>query len=175
MIDSIGIYEKANALVQRSETRNALKIARNLDILVQYVDNFDELLGMYTYKWKKSIILLNSRLDEYMLQMVAAHEIGHDLLHRDLAKENKSMQEFVLFNIRDNTEYEANAFAAHLLLDNEEVYEMAREGYDVVQISKSLNTNINLMLIKMQEMNKLGYSFNLPAHPDAKFFRKVKK
>lgn len=173
MIDSMGIYKKAQEVVKAAETRDALRIASDLGILVQYVDEFEDLLGMYTCRWKHRIILLNSRLDPYMTQMVTAHEIGHDMLHRHLAKE-EALREFVLFNIRDNTEYEANAFAAHLLLDNDTVYEMAREGYDIVQISKAMDTNINLMLIKMQEMNKLGYSFNLPISADSKFFKKMR-
>ena len=112
-------------------------------------------------------------MDECMTRMVAAHEIGHDILHRDIVKAGRSMQEFVLFNIRDNTEYEANAFAAHLLLDSDEVFEMAREGYDIMQISRAMQVNVNLMLIKMQEMNKLGYDFRLPIAADSRFFKKI--
>lgn len=174
MVDSIGIYRKANRIVAEAETRNPLRIARDLGILVQYVDDFDELLGMYTYKWKTRIILLNSNMDECMTHMVTAHEIGHDILHRDIVQGGGSMHEFVLFNIKDNTEYEANAFAAHLLLDSDSVYQMAQEGYDIMQMSGAMNTNVNLMLIKMQEMNKLGYDFRLPMTADGKFFRKIK-
>lgn len=79
----------------------------------------------------------------------------------------------MLFKIKDNTEYEANAFGSHILLDNDEIYRYAREGYDVVQIAQIMNSDINLMLIKMQEMNKLGYDFWLPTNPDSRFFRKI--
>lgn len=173
MVDSVGIYQKAKRIVLEAESRDPLRIAQDLGILVEYVDNLEELLGMYTYKWKTRIILLNSRMDECMTRMVAAHEIGHDILHRDIVKAGRSMQEFVLFNIRDNTEYEANAFAAHLLLDSDEVFEMAREGYDIMQISRAMQVNVNLMLIKMQEMNKLGYDFRLPIAADSRFFKKI--
>ncbi len=172
MIDSKTIYEKANKIVRDAETRNALRIADDLGLVIRFVDDFEKLLGMYTYKWGQRMVFLNSSMDEHMLQMVLAHEIGHDILHRDLAQDGW-LREFVLFNMKDTTEYEANAFAAHLLLDNDQVYEMAREGYDLVQIAKAMNTNINLMLIKMQEMNRLGYSFNLPMSPDSRFFKKI--
>lgn len=66
------------------------------------------------------------------------------------------LKNFSLFNMKDNTEYEANAFASHILLDNDEVYSLARQGCDVVQISQTLGSHINLMLIKLLEMNKLG-------------------
>lgn len=83
------------------------------------------------------------------------------------------MQEYQLFNLRNATEYEANAFAAHLLLDNDDVYALAREGYDVVQMANAMNSHINLMLIKLQEMNKLGYDLRVPIEPDGRFLRKI--
>lgn len=102
--------------------------------------------------------------------MVIAHELGHDAEHRDRAKESKDgLKEFTLFQMKDTTEYEANAFASHILLDNEEVYDLARSGYDVVQIAQQMGSDINLMLIKLQEMNKLGYDFNIPYDPDSRF------
>ena len=85
------------------------------------------------------------------------------------------MQEFILFHMKNTTEYEANAFASHLLLDNEEVYELAREGYDVVQIAQAMNSHINLVLIKLQEMNKLGYDLRVPVEPDGRFLRKIRQ
>lgn len=104
--------------------------------------------------------------------MVIAHELGHDALHRDKAKQG--MKEFTLFNIKDTTEYEANAFAAHILLDSDEVYHYAKMGYDVEQMSRTMGTNVNLMLIKLQEMNRLGYDdLRVPYDLDSKFFRKI--
>ena len=43
------------------------------------------------------------------------------------------------------------------------------------KISAALGSDINLMLIKLQEMNKLGYDFNIPFTPDSKFFRKIER
>lgn len=76
--------------------------------------------------------------------------------------------------MKDTTEYEANAFAAHILLENDEVYTLAKQGYDVVSIAKILDADINLMLIKLQEMNRLEYEFKIPMRGDPYFFRKIK-
>ena len=171
MIDSFGIYKKANSIVKRIGTRNTLQIAGELGIKVYY-ENYQDLLGMYTYRWKHRIIFLNNNLDDYMLQIVLGHEIGHDTYHRDLAV--TGLKEFTLFNMKNDTEYVANAFAAHLLLDNDEVLELARDGYDIVQIASILHSDINLLLIKMLEMNKMGYNFNVPCSPESDFFKKIK-
>ena len=55
------------------------------------------------------------------MQMVCGHEIGHDTFHRDLAKGNVPLPEFVLFDMRTKHEYEANAFASHLIIDDDEL------------------------------------------------------
>ncbi len=171
MIDSFGIYKKAEHLVRKSGTNNVLQIAGNLGIKLYY-ENYENLLGMYTCRWKHRFIFLNNSLEDSMLQMVLAHEIGHDIFHRDLA--SNGLKEFALFDIRSITEYEANAFAAHVLLKNEEVLSLARAGYDVAQIAGILNSHINLLLIKMQEMNKLGYNFNVHDCPNSRFLKNIR-
>lgn len=173
MIDSLYIYSKATDIVKQTGTRNPIKISSDIGIMLRYSEELDKLLGLYTYRWKHRIILLNEKMDEIMARMVCAHELGHDALHRDLAK-GDGLKEFVIFNMKDTTEYEANAFAAHLLIDDDDIYSMCKEKYDVVQIAKLLNVNINLVLIKFQELNKLGCNFRVPCEADSFFFRKPK-
>ena len=101
---------------------------------------------MYTCVYETRAIFVNSRLDEYMMQMVIAHEIGHDMLHRELAK-NGAMKEFELFKmLKNNTEYEANAFAAHLLIETDEFISLSREGLSIGEIASLMNTEINIQM-----------------------------
>lgn len=174
MIRSEEIYNKAKSIVRSCGTRNTLKIARELGIYIHYIDDFDELLGMYTYRHKERHILLNSKMEQMVMQMVCGHEIGHDVFHRDLAKANDSLPEFVLFDMRTKHEYEANAFAAHVIIDDDELFYYAKQGYDVVQLSSVLETNINLMLIKLNEMNRMGWRLNLPYVPHSDFLKSVR-
>lgn len=173
MIDSKGIYRKANELVQLYASRDALAIAEHIGIDIVYVDYFKHLLGMYAYRWKHRVIFLNEHLDAYMIQMVAGHEIGHDIFHRKLAK-GDGLKEFELFRMRNAAEYEANAMAAHILIDTDECLEYARSGYDVIQLAKIMNSEINLMLIKLQELNKLGYNLHVPMNPRSDFLKNIK-
>lgn len=173
MIDSIGIYKKANNLVQAHGTRNTLKLARAIGIDVISTERFGDLLGMYVYRWKHRAMFLNDKMDEYLTLMVAGHEMGHDIYHRELAK-GEGLKEFELFRMRSTTEYEANVFAAHTLIDTNECLEYVRNGYDVVQTAKAMNSEINLMLIKIQEMIRLGYNLRLPMEPQSDFFKNVR-
>ena len=81
--------------------------------------------------------------------------------------------EFEIFDIKDETEYDANVFAANLLIDEQEVLEMAREGYDVVHIAKELNLNVNILLVKLNEMSKKGYDLRVPYEPSRKFLGRI--
>ena len=81
--------------------------------------------------------------------------------------------EFEIFDIKDETEYDANVFAANLLIDDQEVLEMAREGYDVVHIAKELNLNVNILLVKLNEMSKKGYDLRVPYEPSRKFLGRI--
>ena len=128
---------------------------------------------MYTYRWRTRAIFLNNRMDETLTQMVCGHEIGHDIYHRELAK-NDGLKEFELFRMYNSTEYEANAFASHILINTEECLELALNGYDVVQMAKMMNSEINLLLIKLQEMAKLGYELRLSMTPQGDFFKNIK-
>ena len=65
-----------------------MKIARELGIHLHFLDNLNDLLGMYTYRHKERHILLNSNMEYLITQIVCGHEIGHDTFHRDLAKGN---------------------------------------------------------------------------------------
>lgn len=173
-MDSSIIYKKANDLVMSCGSRNPERIASDMGIVIFKHDGFTNLLGLYTYHWNTRMIILNDKLTSPLLDMVLAHEIGHDQLHRALAKKGNKLQEFSLFMEKDITEYEANAFASHILLSNDDIYSLALQGYDAMTIAKITNTDINLLLIKLQEMISLGYKFNIPFRGDPKFFKNIR-
>ena len=165
------IYSEASRL-RRQEHRSLEDLAVANGIEVIYRNDFKNLLGMYVYAWRHRIIFLNGRLEEPMKTMVLAHEIGHDRFHRKMAGD-APLKEFVLFDMKDTTEYEANAFAAHLLLSDEEVLGFLQSSMDLASVASSLNVNINMLLIKLAEMNRLGMDLPLPFEPDGSFFRKI--
>ena len=76
--------------------------------------------------------------------MVFAHELGHDIYHYDLAK-NEEMIEYELFNITNSAELEANLFASHLLISDDELIEYIQEGKCYEELASIFNVNINLM------------------------------
>ncbi|MGF0008517.1 ImmA/IrrE family metallo-endopeptidase [Eubacteriales bacterium SGI.150] len=167
------IHRKAVGIVKQCDTRDMEKIAQALGIYLHYNNEFTELLGMYVYHHKERHIILNSHMEDMVSKMVCAYEIGHDCLHRGGARKS-CLQEFVLFDMRNSMEYEANAFASHLLVDDDELAGLLEQGYDVVQIASAMETNVNLVLIKLNELNRMGWHFDLPYVPRSDFLRRIK-
>lgn len=174
VITSDTLHKKAADMVRQCGTRDTVTVAKELGIHLYYRDNFSDLLGMYAVIQRRRCAFLNNRLDDHLLQIVLAHEIGHDTLHRSLAKQD-GLKEFMLLDIKSRPEYEANVFAAHLLLDDDEVYTLIKDGYGVEQIAQMMNSHINLVLIKMNELHKLGYDFRIPDTAQSDFLKKIKQ
>lgn len=163
------IYRKANEIAKLSGTRDTLRIAGDIGIFVHHIDGLKHLLGMYSYRHKERHILLNANMDYINIQMVCGHEIGHDILHRDMAKAESGLQEFTLFDMRNEMEYEANAFAAHLRIPDDELYDLIHNGYDVVQIAATMEVNVNLVLIKLNELTPDGTSTEFALSAEVRF------
>lgn len=63
--------------------------------------------------------------------------------------------------MKDRTEYEANTFAAHLLIDDDELIDLLKRGRDCFSVAMILNVNPNLLNIKLSDMNRMDTVFRL--------------
>lgn len=167
------IYDRANKVLRLSNRRNPISIANELGIKIHYSDDLKDLLGMYTVISKFRVIFLNSSLNDITTNIVVAHELGHDRLHRNIAKNQRLAIESSLFCINNQIEYEANAFASHILLDTSELISLIEHGYSIHQIAQTTRTHTELVLIKMKELNNLGYNFHIPLDLNRNFLKSM--
>lgn len=164
------IYDSVQSKIKKSRTRNPFTIAEDNGIMLIFDSNLNKMKGMYTIIKRNRIIILNDNMPERMQQIVCAHELGHDALHRQFAKDG-GLREFMLYDMKSRPEYEANMYAADLLLDDEEVMELAKDGYDMQQVAGMLNTDINLIGLKMASMNYRGFYLRIGIEPKSDFLR----
>jgi len=150
------IRDLAEELIDRYGTRNPFKLCKELDIDVVY-DDIGSLKGLYTIIMDCKFILINANLNKYMKKIVCAHELGHEFLHHEFAQD-KIIKEFMIYDMKSRPEYEANIFACHILLDDKEVYNYAKDGCDAQQIANLLNSDVNLVSLKLNEMICDGYN-----------------
>ena len=156
MIAASYIYRTAEDLVSQCGSRNPSVIADTLGIEILY-NEFENLLGASTSLLGRRFIVLNTKLSKEMYNIVLAHEIGHDCLH---SSDSSSFQEFSMVCKSGTLEYEANAFCAHLLIPNDSFFEAALSGNTVENIAACLSVDPNIVLIKGNELVKMGYTLN---------------
>ena len=152
------IHEIVAGLVEEHGTNDPLELAEALGVMVELRD-LGGLSGMYVQYKGQPIILLNRDFEKHDLIFACAHELGHHVQHSDLIKE-PFLCSFKVFDFKDKTEYEANVFAAHLLIDDDELLDILTEGYDVLKAAMILEVNLILLNIKLSEMNREGYNFD---------------
>ena len=72
------------------------------------------------------------------------------------------MQDDTLYNMTDNTEYQANLFAADLLIEDEEIEDMVQnEDLDYFGLCSSLNATPELMSFKLYSLTKRGQAYHI--------------
>lgn len=176
MVNSQSIYEKANELMEINKSNNPTFLAESSNIYIEHTDKLANLLGVYSIIQRCKVIFVNQNLDDITKRLVIAHELGHAILHHELVQSQQLATETNLFNFRDvnRTEYEANAFASHILIDTDEFLMYAKEGYTVEQIAKTLFVHTELVLIKLRELISLGHDLQMPMDGNKNFLKGIR-
>lgn len=154
------IYSLVRKTVREHHTSDPFSLAGSLGIDVDQAD-LGELKGFYIVYKTGRYIVINHHLDETMARLVLAHEIGHDLLHRDIAA-NGGMGEKTFFDMTAKPEREANIFAAELLITDDDMKEMGEKGYTIEEAASELGVHTAVAMIKARSMQERGFDINVP-------------
>lgn len=142
---------EADRLFRRFHTRDPFRICEGLGICIFPLSGAKTLKGMYRIVKRNRYLFLSDRLDPAYRRIVCAHELGHDRLHADMARETP-LREFTICSTASRKEYEANLFAAELLLPDEAILPLVTEGASLSEIAGRLATDKNLVAIKLEAM-----------------------
>ena len=164
------IRKEAERLVGYYGTRDPFRIAKELGVHVLFEYDFKSLKGMYKVIQRSRFIFINGNLSERDQRTICAHELGHDRLHKQFAK-TTAFQEFMLYDMRTRPEYEANIFACELLIGDDDIFPLIDREYDIYQIAGELGEDMNLVLIKIDELRKLGHDVRAPYRPNSDFLK----
>ena len=107
-MDARALAKKA---VAKYATRDPYRIAGELGILV-ILCPLCEVRGARQYIHRRTIIYINSSLDEAQQRLVCAHELGHHFCHRGL---NRFFMDHNTGMVSNRYENEAHRFALELL------------------------------------------------------------
>jgi len=101
------IYDKVGKLIKKYHTRNPFDILEQMNVVVKESSNYHNLKGYCLVSCKTTYVVINSQLSEPEKRIVAAHELGHVVLHRSLMK-LAPMMDSTIYDMVSKTEYEAN-------------------------------------------------------------------
>jgi len=149
------IYDKVLGLIQRHKTRDPVALAEALGIEIIPIKKAKNLLGMYNVMERNRFIFLSTEAGK-LTSIIVAHELGHDQLHREFCKNGAAFQENKVFVPTNRYELEANIFACHLLISDEDVLHGLCEKRDVMEMASDLGVDVNLLTLKISELAQMG-------------------
>lgn len=136
-------------LVNKHQSRNPIEIAENLGIIVLY-EPLGSINGYYNTAFRQKFIHINCDLPEYKMKFTAAHELGHAILHPN--SNTPFLKEKTYMSI-DKLEVQANKFAVHLLISDEDLEEY-RE-LTICQIARSYGCHEKLIQLRLAQYQVL--------------------
>ena len=131
----------------------------------------DSCKGFFLYQSRRKIIVINSDLDETVRSFILAHELGHSILHADAAA-LRTFSDFSPYDETSRYEYEANIFAAELLLSDEDTLSALSED-DFFTAAKKLRVPPELLDFKLRILNCKGYDLKSPISANSLFLKDI--
>jgi Zn-dependent peptidase ImmA (M78 family) len=161
----------AGRLTRRHKTRNPFEICGALGINIRHKDLGTGIKAYYYYQSRIRNIVVNSRVSETVQTILVSHELGHDRLHKEIAM-LKGFQEIELFDMAQPAEYEANLFAAELLIDDGELLEMLNdEDISFFGVARELHIPAELLDFKFRVLKHKGYRIEAPYIASGNFLK----
>src|SRR5699024_1785183 len=113
------IFKDSQRIIETYGTRNPRDILEGKNVKIIPFSTDTKILGMFKIIKRNSFVFYNPYVDKRIQNMVFAHELGHEIYHKNMAK-NSNLMEYELFDINSEMELEANIFACHLLINEDE-------------------------------------------------------
>ena len=130
--------------------------------------------GFFLISRRMKHITINSDLPELLQKVVLSHELGHCVLHADSAA-SAPFHEVTLFDNTDHKEYEANIFAAELLLPDEQVLALLNDDLFFFDVAKKLCVPFEMLDFKFRVLKRKGYKVESPVVSQGDFLKKLEK
>ena len=169
------IRKAADRTVRKYKTDDVYRLCKALDINIVYYPigkHETAVKGFYTEISRIKMITLNSDLPEEIQRVVIAHELGHSILkHRN--EGICRFHEYRLFDDTDRLEYEANVFAAELMLSDEAVQEVLNADTSFFTAASALGVPPEILDFKFRMLKRKGYQFaDPPIYSKSNFLKK---
>ena len=151
------ILDKAKEILDNYGGKNIFETAENSGAIV-WERPLGGLKGFYLFENGFRYIVINEGLDKITKEVVCAHELGHDVLHRELSE--GGIREKTLFLSSNKTEREANLFAAEVLISDEDILDEIADHNSINALCAAIGLPKGIVDFKIEILNYKGYHFN---------------
>lgn len=170
------IAEEAERIVKKYNERNPFRLCRDMDIIMLFQSmgsGEGAVKGFYFEACRIGTITINSDLPEAVQRIIAAHELGHALLHK--TEDTRLFYETGLFNSRSQAEKEANFFAAELLVSDNEALEALGGGNDFFSAAAAMDIPPELLDFKLRMLRYKGHNLkDSPIYGENGFLKNIR-
>jgi len=170
------IDQKVNQIKKRFAGLSLDDICKVLKIRLRFDalgNSAEACKGYYIVQSRIQMIVINSELPEIFKRCILAHELGHAILHKKHAGVN-AFHDFTLFDATSRFEYEANVFAAQLLLDDDDVLKLLNEDMSFFTAASTLGVPAELLDFKFRALKRQGFKVTEPPFTaKADFLRQI--
>ena len=162
------IHRTASNLKIKFNTNDPFEIVEALGIYISF-RQIGRLKGFYHVVNREYHIVINQTLCDMDKRVVCAHELGHDRLHKHFAR-MAAFKDFIIYDISSKPEFEANLFAADILLNDTEILELQNDC-DFISMGTIIGINPNIITFKLISMRQRGFILNISQSYDNKFLK----
>ena len=153
------IIQAVSKLIKKYGTRDPYELCDAMHIYLYRKDMQKKLKGFFFYQSRQKSIVIDSNVNEVLERILIAHELGHAVLHREVAMMH-GLQDMEMFEgSAKPMEYEANLFAAELLLEDDGVMELLREK-TFFETAMALKVPAALLDFKLTALRSKGEKFS---------------
>jgi len=165
------ITRVADGLARKYQTRDPYELCGELGVRIRFKDLGQDIKAYYFYQSRIRNIVINQRVSETLRRVLAAHELGHDRLHKDVAM-LRGFREVGFFDAAQPAEFEANVFAAELLISDEELLELLNDKDKAFfDVARELCIPAPLLDFKFRVLKSKGYRIEAPYIANGDFLK----
>ena len=79
------IIETVEKLIKKYDTRDPYELCKCLGIKIHFYDMEKKLKGFFFYQSRQKNIVIDSNVNDILERILVAHEVGHAVLHAQIA------------------------------------------------------------------------------------------
>lgn len=170
------ISREVQKIKKKYKETDPFRLCRAMGILVLYTPMGSGnkcCKGFYLSQSRKRAVTINSDMSPVYQRIIIAHELGHAILHTK-SSGIKAFHDFYVFDTISHMEYEANIFAADLLMDDADVLELLKSDIRFYEAASRLNVLPELLDFKFRVLKQKGYKITgSPVVSDGTFLKNI--